>query len=78
MDYIIKVFGINNNVIGLRKTKKFGKSDLTYSAIYPLTFKNETVETTTNIDLIDAEKGTYYVNIFDNDKIMSKSTFVLR
>ena len=77
-EYYIQIIDVNNNVIGLRKTKKFGKSDLTYSASYPLTFKNETVETTTNIDLIDAEKGTYYVNIFDNDKIMSKSTFVLR
>ncbi len=77
-EYYIQIIDVNNNVIGLRKTKKFGKSDLTYSASYPLTFKNETVETTTNIDLIDAEKGTYYVNIFDNDRIMSKSTFVLK
>ncbi len=77
-EYYIQIIDVNNNVIGLRKTKKFGKADLTYSASYPLTFKNETVETTTNIDLVDAEKGTYYVNIFDNDKIMSKATFVLK
>jgi hypothetical protein len=75
-EYYIQIIDVNNNVIGLRKTKKFGKADLTYSASYPLTFKNETIETTTNIDLVDAEKGTYY--IFDNDKIMSKATFVLK
>lgn len=35
-------------------------------------------EASTNIDIENAEKRTYAVNIFDNDKIMSKSTFVLR
>ena len=77
-EYYIQIIDANNNVIGLRKNKKFGKADLTYSASYPLTFKNEPIEASTNIDLVDAEKGTYSVNIFDNDKIMSKASFVLR
>ena len=77
-EYYIQVIDSKNNIIGLRKSKKFGKADLTYSASYPLTFKNEPIEASTNIDLVDAEKGTYSVNIFDNDKIMSKASFVLR
>ena len=77
-EYYIQIIDAANNVIGLRKTKKFGKAELTYSANYPLTFRNETLEASTNVDIENAEKGTYSVNIFDNDKIMSKSTFVLR
>ncbi len=77
-DYYIQIIDANNNVIGERKTKRFGKSELTYSANYPLTFRNEPLLASTNVDMENAEKGTYLVNVFDNDKIMSKSTFVLR
>ena len=77
-EYYIQIIDANNNVMGSRKTKKFGKSELTYSSNYSLTFRNEPLEASTNIDIENSEKGTYAVNIFDSDKIMSKSTFVLR
>ncbi len=77
-EYYIQIIDAEENVLGLRKTKKFGKSELTYSATYPLTFKNQAVDAVTTIDMPGSTKGTYRVNIYDKDMLMSKSTFVLK
>ena len=77
-EYYIQVIDAEENVLGLRKTKKFGKNELTYSATYPLTFKNQTVDASATIDMPGSVKGTYRVNVYDKDMLMSKSTFVLK
>lgn len=40
-EYSIQIIDANNNLMGMRKIKKFGKSELTYSSNYLLTFRNE-------------------------------------
>ena len=77
-EYYIQIIDSKNNVIGARKVKKFGSEELMYSALYQLTFRNEPQAISMNVDLLNEEKGTYFVNIFDHNKIMSNTSFVLR
>lgn len=77
-EYYIQIIDSKNNVIGARKMKKFGSDELMYSAVYQLTFRNEPLAISMNVDLANEEKGTYYVNVFDHNKIMSNSSFVLK
>ena len=77
-EYYIQIIDSKNNVIGLRKTKKFGSNELVYSGFYQMTFRNEPQTVSVNIDLLNEEKGIFYVKIFDQGKIMDATTFTLK
>ena len=77
-EYYIQIIDSKNNVIGLRKTKKFGIDELVYSGIYQMTFRNEPQTVSVNIDLLNEEKGIFYVKVFDRSKIMDATTFTLK
>lgn len=77
-EYYVQIIDSKNNIVGSRKTIKFGPMILDYSFESPVRFKNETLEVTADLELTEAEKGTYYVNVFDKGELASKTTFALR
>ncbi|RZJ33779.1 MAG: hypothetical protein EOO51_12475 [Flavobacterium sp.] len=76
--YYIQVIDSKNNVLGDKKTEMFGEQSLTYSFTKTVNYENKTVQVTEDLPGKDFAKGTYFVNIFDNGELVSKSSFVLR
>jgi hypothetical protein len=49
---------------------------LTYSFISNVKYENKTVQITEDLKGQDFAKGTYYINIFDQDQLVSKTSFL--
>ncbi len=76
--YYVQVIDGKNNVLGEKQTETFGDYTLTYSFITNAIYENQTMNVTETLSGKDFEKGTYYVNLFDKDKMVASSTFTLR
>jgi uncharacterized protein (DUF3084 family) len=76
--YYVQVIDSKNNVLGDKKTETFGENTLTYSFVSNVNYENKTVDVTENLRGKDFPKGTYFVNIFDKDQLVSKTSFVLK
>jgi hypothetical protein len=77
--YFIQIIDKENNIIGLNKSKKFGNSVLYYSCSTEDKIEKED-ESVPVVEYIPGEnllKGQYYINIFDRDELVSKTTFTL-
>jgi hypothetical protein len=76
--YFIQVIDSKNNVLGEKKTEAFGSNSLTYSFQTTVKYENKSVEVSQDLPGKDFEKGSYFVNVFDNGELVSKSSFSLR
>ncbi|MFE3871685.1 hypothetical protein ACFX5F_10665 [Flavobacterium sp. ZS1P70] len=76
--YYVQVIDSKNNVLGDKKTETFGDNTLTYSFVSNVNYENKTVDVTENLRGKDFPKGTYFVNIFDKDQLVSKTSFSLK
>ena len=76
--YYVQVIDSKNNVLGEKKSESFGSNSLTYSFVTTVKFQNKTVDVSQDLPGKDFEKGTYFVNVFDNGELVSKSSFSLR
>lgn len=76
--YYVQVIDSKNNVLGDKKTETFGDNTLTYSFVSNVNYENKTVDVTENLRGKDFPKGTYFVNIFDKDQLVSKTSFILK
>jgi uncharacterized protein (DUF3084 family) len=76
--YYVQVIDSKSNVLGDKKTQTFGDNVLTYSFISNVKYENKTVQITEDLKGKDFAKGTYYINIFDQDQLVSKTSFTLR
>lgn len=76
--YYVQVIDSKNNVLGDKKTVNFGDQTLTYSFITNVNYENKTVQVTENLPGKDFPKGVYYVNVFDNNENVSKTSFALK
>jgi len=76
--YYVQVIDSKNNVLGDKKTETFGENVLTYSFVSNVNYENKTVDVTENLPGKDFAKGTYFVNIFDKDQLVSKTSFTLK
>ncbi|PWA06156.1 hypothetical protein [Flavobacterium psychrotolerans] len=76
--YYVQVIDSKNNVLGEKKTASFGDNSLVYSFLTTVKFENKTVDVTQDLPGKNFEKGTYFVNVFDNGELVSKSSFSLR
>lgn len=73
----IQIIDPKNNVVGSKKTEKFGKNILTYSAYTNLEYLSKTIKVDQEIPVTDLVEGTYFVNVFDKSKLVLKTSFVL-
>ena len=76
--YYVQVIDAKNNVLGDKKTESFGDNSLTYSFKTTVQYENKTVNVSEDLPGKDFAKGTYFINIFDNDELVSKTSFSLR
>lgn len=76
--YYVQIIDSKNNVLGYQKTETFGDNILTYSFVANVKYENKTVQVSEDLPSKDFEKGTYFVNVFDKDVLVSKTSFVLR
>jgi len=76
--YYVQVIDSKNNVLGDKATISFGENSLTYSFTTTVKYENKTVEVSEQLPGKDFAKGTYFVNVFDKDELVSKSSFSLR
>ncbi len=76
--YYIQVIDNKNNVLGYQKTQTFGDNTLTYSFVTNVKFDHQSVQVSEDLPSSDFEKGTYFVNVFDDDVLVSKASFDLK
>ncbi|WP_413997967.1 hypothetical protein ACMDB5_09190 [Flavobacterium sp. W1B] len=76
--YYVQVIDSKNNVLGDKKTENFGDKSLTYSFETNVKYENKTVNVTEDLPGKDFAKGTYFVNVFDRDELVSKTSFTLK
>lgn len=76
--YYVQVIDSKNNVLGDKQTVSFGDKSLTYSFITNVNYENNTVQVSRDLPGKDFAKGTYFVNVFDQDLLVSKTSFVLK
>ena len=76
--YYVQVIDAKNNVLGDKKTESFGDNSLTYSFKTTVQYENKTVNVSEDLPGKDFVKGTYFINVFDNDELVSKTSFSLR
>ncbi|BFM41455.1 hypothetical protein CFS9_00960 [Flavobacterium sp. CFS9] len=76
--YYVQVIDSKNNVLGEKRTESFGDNTLTYSFKTTVKYENKTVNVSEDLIGKDFEKGTYFINVFDNDELVSKTSFTLR
>ena len=76
--YYVQVIDSKNNVLGDKKSETFGDGTLVYSFISNINYENKTIDVTENLRGKDFPKGTYYVNIFEKNQLVSKTSFTLK
>lgn len=77
-EYYVQVIDSKSNVLGDKQTVSFGDKSLTYSFITSVKYENKTVQVSEDLRGKDFAKGTYFVNVFDKDELVSKTSFALR
>lgn len=76
--YNVQIIDSKNNVLGEKKVENFGEKVLTYSFATTVKYENQTVDVVQDLPGENFEKGEYFVNIFDKDELVSKTSFVLK
>ncbi len=76
--YYVQVIDSKNNVLGDKKTQAFGENSLTYSFETTVKYENKSVNVSQDLPGQNFEKGNYFVNVFDNGELVSKSSFSLK
>jgi len=77
-EYYVQVIDSKNNVLGEKKTENFDENSLTYSFISKVKYENKTVNVSEDLPGKDFAKGTYFVNVFDKNELVSKTSFSLK
>ena len=77
-NYYVQVIDSKNNVLGDKQIASFGDKSLTYSFIANVKYENKTVQVFEDLPGKDFAKGTYFVNVFDKNELVSKTSFTLK
>lgn len=75
--FYIQIIDPLNNVIGKKSTVTFGDKVLNYSEKTDIKYDQKTMIVTFDIDVADLVKGNYTITLFDLDKQIMNSSFVL-
>ena len=77
-DYYVQVIDSKNNVLGEAKSITFGSKEFSYSFISRVKYENKTVQVSQDLAGKDFVKGLYTVNVFDQDQLLSSTSFTLK
>lgn len=76
--YYIQVVDSNNEVLGDMQSVVFSGKTLIYSFVSTVKYENKTVKVEKNLSVSDIKEGVYYVNVFDKDELVSRTSFNLK
>lgn len=76
--YYVQVIDSKSNVLGDKQTVSFDDKSLTYSFIANVKYENKTVQVSEDLKGKEFAKGTYFVNVFDQSELVSKTSFTLK
>jgi hypothetical protein len=76
--FYIQVIDSKNNVMGRRITEFFDDKSLTYSYSKTVFYNNLAMNVEQEIVAKGFEKGTYFVNIFDRNRLVARTEFTLK
>ncbi|HCQ12387.1 hypothetical protein [Flavobacterium sp.] len=76
--YYFQIINGKNNVLGKRVTEFFENESLTYSFKKSFDYNNETTTITQEFLQDEFQKGVYFINIFDRDDLVGKTSFTLK
>lgn len=76
--YYVQVIDSKSNVLGDKVTTSFDDKSLTYSFVANVKYENKTVQVNQDLPGKDFAAGTYFVNVFDKNELVSKSSFTLK
>jgi hypothetical protein len=76
--YYIQIINSKNNVMGRKITEFFGDKSLTYSFAKTVDLTDGTVNVTQDVMNTEFEKGTYFINVFDQSKLVANSSVTLK
>ena len=78
--YLVQVIGPSLNVIGSNTPVQFGDDVLKYSYVSAFTYDNKLLDVCDFVSNKERgyEKGLYTVNVFDQDTLITSSTFTLK
>ena len=76
--YYIQIINSKNNVMGRKITEFFGDKSLTYSFAKTVDLTDGVVNVTQEIINTEFEKGTYFINVFDQSKLVANSSITLK
>lgn len=76
--YYFQILNNNNNVMGKRITEYFDNETLTYSFSKSFNYESQSIQVSQEFLSSNFEKGYYFVNIFDRDELVGKTSFQLK
>lgn len=75
--YFIQIFDFKNNLIGEKQEIKLGSQVLPFSAVVSTKYEKKLLTIDKNILVSKLEEGTYFINIFEKNNLILKSSFDL-
>jgi len=75
--YYLQVINNRMNVLSQSGTADFGSQSLAYTLVSTFDYDNTTLKVSEQIKVDKLEKGLYFVNIFDQDKMIATRRFTL-
>jgi hypothetical protein len=76
--YYIQIINARNNVVGKRITEYFDNETLTYSLSKTINYNNLSQDCVIDFPYKDFDKGAYFINIFDRNELVGRSSFILK
>lgn len=76
--FYIQIIDPNSNVIGAREEVVIDGKKLGYSLVSKVQFKNSTLQVVENLNTDNFESGTYFINVYDENTLVAKSSFDLK
>lgn len=76
--FYFQVINSNNNVMGKRITEYFDRESLTYSFSKTFSYDNQSVQISQEFFDSNFSKGYYFINIFDRNELVGKTSILLK
>ncbi len=76
--FYFQILNSNNNVMGKRITEYFDSESLTYSFSKSFNYDNQSITISQDFLASNFEKGYYFINIFERDQMVGKTSILLK
>ena len=76
--YFVQVIDYRGEVLGEKIKESFKSFILSYSFLATVKYENQTVKIEKDLPVSNIKPGIYYINIYDKDEVVARSTFTLK